>query len=891
MSDRGPSASGGEAGAGALKPARRAVWAVAVFSVGLTAGHWGAIWPSAWSLTAAAVLAAAAIICRGMMVRVLLALAMFALGVGVYQFRIAEIPSDSIAHRLSREGVIVTLEGRVASEPRVTPALRGRFAHFARPDALKPVTRFEFRAERLIENGADADSAARARPVSGRLWARVDSPATTLRAGDAVRITGVAALVDPPSNPGEPDHPALARQRGIVGRISIATADLVVALPSDGGWIDRSRAALTRGLASLRARAGSWLEEPIEGASGRANDREARALLLAMLLGERSPDVQELGDAFTRLGIAHILAISGMNLVVLASAATLLLRLIGERPVLQPMLVAASVLVYLLLIPAESPILRAAIMVLAFMLADACGRRYDRLTILAWTMLITLLWRPLDLFAPGFQLSYAIVAGLILFAHATRERLFGARPERDTYGVIRWVIEGAKDLTAASLVAWLIASPIAAHHMGTFSPLGVLTTLLIAPFASLLMAGGYVTLILGIISPALAGLVSPALIALSSLIARGVHVLDGAPGTVVYLPALPMWLTLLVLGAVVWWLVPRDAAAVERAKENATDWAAMRRRLRVLSAARLAASVLVAGALAFSLVNRGIPSGTVLRIDVFDVGDGSCWLLRSGDESMLFDAGSNWPAIGEAELPRAIRAVGAWRVPRAIVSHPNLDHYNAMPDLTDRLGVREVLVNPMFSRAMLAPVGGGNAPRGPSVPGAIGLLSAELHRRGVRPSPLAAGDTLTLGRAAIRVLSPRADDDFRRDNDTSLVLLVSIPTEAGERRLLLCGDIQDEAIATLNELEPDLRADIIEAPHHGSARPAGIEFVGRVAPPGAVVVQSTGPSRLNDDRWAEVRAERRWLSTAAGGAVTVEVRASDEIVPRSFSEARASGGR
>ncbi len=891
MSDRGPSATGDEAGTGAPRPARRAVWAVAVFSAGLSAAHWGAIWPGVWSLIAAAIFAGAAILCRGIVVRVVLALAMFTLGVGVYQSRIAELPSDSIAHRLSREGAIITLEGRVATAPRVTPALRGRFAEFARPDALKPVTRFELRVRRLIDEGVDAGGAAHERSVSGRLWVRVDSPAMDLRAGDAVRMTGVAALVDPPSNPGEPDHPALARQRGIVGRFSVANADLVSPIPGDGGWAGRSHAAIIRALASLRARAGAWLEEPIEAGGDRTNDPEARALLLAMLLGERPPDVQELSDAFTRLGIAHVLAISGMNLVVLAGAATLLLRLIGERPVLQPILVAASVLVYLLLIPAESPILRAAIMVLAFMLADACGRRYDRLTILAWTMLITLLWRPLDLFAPGFQLSYAIVAGLILFAHATRERLFGARPERDTYGVIRWVIEGAKDLAAASLVAWAIASPIAAHHMGTFSPLGVLTTLLIAPFASLLMAGGYFTLILGIISPALAGLVSPALIALSSLTARGVRALDGAPGTVLYLPALPLWLTLLVLGVVVWWLVPRDAAAVDRAKENATDWAAMRRRLLMRSAARLVATVLAAGALASSLVFRAVPEGSVLRLDVFDVGDGSCWLLRSGHESMLFDAGSNWPAIGEAELPRAIRAAGAWRVPRVIVSHPNLDHYNALPDLADRLGVREVLVNPMFSRALLAPIAGANSPPAPSARGAIERLSAELKRRDARQSPLAAGDTLTLGSAAIRVLSPRADDEFRRDNDTSLVLLVTIPTEDGERRLLLCGDIQDEAIALLAEREPDLRADIIEAPHHGSARPAGIEFVGQVTSPGAVVVQSTGPSRLNDDRWAEVRAERRWLCTAAGGAVTVEVRASGEIVSRSLREPQASGGR
>jgi beta-lactamase superfamily II metal-dependent hydrolase len=66
-----------------------------------------------------------------------------------------------------------------------------------------------------------------------------------------------------------------------------------------------------------------------------------------------------------------------------------------------------------------------------------------------------------------------------------------------------------------------------------------------------------------------------------------------------------------------------------------------------------------------------------------------------------------------------------------------------------------------------------------------------------------------------------------------------------------------------------LRADILEAPHHGSAREPAFEFVARLNP--AVVLQSTGSSRAGDARWDSVRQGRRWHNTATDGAAWAEI--------------------
>ena len=59
-------------------------------------------------------------------------------------------------------------------------------------------------------------------------------------------------------------------------------------------------------------------------------------------------------------------------------------------------------------------------------------------------------------------------------------------------------------------------------------------------------------------------------------------------------------------------------------------------------------------------------------------------------------------------------------------------------------------------------------------------------------------------------------------------------------------------------------ATAAQLPHHGSARPEAYEFVRRVDP--SVVLQSTGPSRLDAPRWDATRQGRRWLVTTRDGA-------------------------
>jgi hypothetical protein len=94
--------------------------------------------------------------------------------------------------------------------------------------------------------------------------------------------------------------------------------------------------------------------------------------------------------------------------------------------------------------------------------------------------------------------------------------------------------------------------------------------------------------------------------------------------------------------------------------------------------------------------------------------------------------------------------------------------------------------------------------------------------------------------------------------------------------------VQDQAIRALRESHPGLRPHILELPHHGSARPEAIGWVAGLDPP--VVLQSTGPRRAGDPRWAELRESRIWRTTSRNGACFAEVLGDGRLRVGSFRE-------
>ncbi len=805
----------------------RAAAAFVALAAGVAMARWLGPVPAAACFAATAV-------CLGVaaagqrMTGVALLVAMMAFGAGWFGVRVESVPRDSLARILEgdRGNAPLTVRGVVLTTPRMMVRERSGLARFV---VASPRARFDLEVDSvLIEGGAWQGA-------SGRLWVRVEGEELpAVRAGDRVRLTGLVSLPGPPTNPGEQDIRPIAAERGFVGSLSLSGPGLIAADEKPSGFA-AVRAAWLAATAALNDRA----HRVVENAAG--DDPLARSMLAGLLLGDDDPAQRDVYNAFARQGLVHILSISGFHLSALAMIALGLLRLSGDRGWLEPVILAAVILLYCAMLPPASPILRSAAMVLIILLADALGRRYDAVTLLIWIGAGLLVWRPMDLWSVGYQLSLGLTLALLWLTPKVKPRLFTARLK----GTVREhpmadrLVDHVQESVAANLVCWLVAAPVVACRMGVLSPLAFATSFVVGPLVMVVLAIGYVALMVGMVVPAAAGMASGVLSWLTTGAVAVVRFADAWTLSAVYLPPLSgVW----ALGATVCIVI---VLAVPLRGWKGKPLVAL-----------LAAGVLVAWTGLELGLPRRLPAGTRLRIDTLDVDNGTCHFLRSGGETLMWDCGSLSSAGVQARIIAAARELGVNKAPTAVVTHPDIDHYAGILDAVRPLGIKRVLVPRRFLEDAK------EKPRGPAAEAV-----RELERAGVQVRAAAEGETLALGGVTLRFLSPPRECDWDVDNDHSLV--AEVRGERGESLALMTGDIQDAAVARLAEAYPALRPAVLEVPHHGSAREPAIRWVEALNP--VVAIQSTGQRRAGDPRWAAVRSGRVWMTTALDGACWVEV--------------------
>ena len=241
------------------------------------------------------------------------------------------------------------------------------------------------------------------------------------------------------------------------------------------------------------------------------------------------------------------------------------------------------------------------------------------------------------------------------------------------------------------------------------------------------------------------------------------------------------------------------------------------------------------------------------RIDMIDVGNGSCYLIRSGLSAVLFDCGSlGAAAVGSQTIVPALRALGVHSLDAVVISHPNLDHYGALPEVVRVFSVPRVFVTPQFIEW---------AQRGAAHEA---LRAAQAG--GASIEEFSKGDERQFGFMHWRVLHPPAKRFFADSNDGSLIIRISCQGFS----ILLVGDAAREACRAVLESpnSEDLRGiTVFELPHHGSFRPDAAALAQRVA--SQIVLQSTGPIRLVKDKWDGVLVCAQRLVTARDQACAV----------------------
>jgi competence protein ComEC len=226
-------------------------------------------------------------------------------------------------------------------------------------------------------------------------------------------------------------------------------------------------------------------------------------LLAGILLGIETGIPDDLAEDFKATGTAHIIAISGFNIALLAGLFTRLFsRLAGPRRGLLFTLLGLAF--YTVLAGASASVVRAAVMGSLGLYGRQIGRRQTGVNSLTFTALVMCLINPNWLWDIGFQLSFMATLGLILYAgpleafvlRLLQNRFSGSRAEKITRFAAEYFL-----LTFAAQITTL---PLMAYHFGRFSWTAFLVNPLILPVQPAIMAWGGAAALLGLISQPLA---------------------------------------------------------------------------------------------------------------------------------------------------------------------------------------------------------------------------------------------------------------------------------------------------------------------------------------------------------------------------------------------------
>jgi competence protein ComEC len=615
--------------------------------------------------------------------------------------------------------------------------------------------------------------------------------------GDRVRLVGSASPVRRPTNPGEPDRRTELTREGVRGEFDVKAAGGA----TDLGVGEMNVATRVRRVGEIGRRV---LLDRLRDACG--GPGPTAALLGCLLLGDRSDVDDATNDAFRDSGTAHLLSVSGLHVVLLAAAAGALARRLAPRRARRllglPTLVALLV-VYCALCRFVTPVVRAAVFLAAAETARAAGRRPSPIDTLAAAASLVVAVTPTEILDPGFQLSFAAVAGLALLARGFRATLF---PSLALYRKFPGAVSPRRlrlygqfaTAMAASLAASVATAPVAAAVFGRLQPIAPLSNLVAVPLAAFLLP---MAAALALVGGAFAWLTAPLAAAAVWPLRVAVGIAARMPCAVVETgrpPAALLVFSVALLVAATWTLSRRPRAAVAMA----------------------AASWLALGATPFL---RGTSHGP--EIVALDVGHGLCVLARSGDGGdVLFDAGGHVPGLARRTILPALRELGVRRLAVLFISHQDSDHCNAAVDLLDRMPVGEVVVSPGF--------GGDPLPR---------AVVAKCRARATPVTVVARGDSWIRRGIVVRVLSPRVDAPFESDNTASIVAHVTLGTDGPVVTAVVPGDVEGAPFHALANDATAPPAHVLLLPHHGRGDPAAQTALARRFA-ADVLVASTSPA-------------------------------------------------
>ncbi|MBI3194271.1 MAG: DNA internalization-related competence protein ComEC/Rec2, partial [Ignavibacteriae bacterium] len=598
--------------------------------------------------------------------------------------------------------------------------------------------------------------------------------------GRTVALTGMFKRSPRARNPGEFDYRNYLKLQGIYGQCYVNADSNIRIGGRTGVWI------LSEVIHPFR----EWISMTMDSLIG----GEEAKLVKGLVIGERSEIDPSIKLAFTNAGLMHILAVSGLNVGLVAVMFWSVFSLFRFPRMLIGILTVLSLIFFIFLTGAEASVTRAVIMACVFIGAKIFEQRTSLYNALGVAALVILLVDSRWLFDVGFQLSFVAVLSLA-YIYPKLEQLVNKLPERFRANSFfrKYILLS----TAVSLAATIGTLPLTAYYFHKISIVGIAMNLLAVPLSGLILALGCMIVVTAAISSWLGSVYAVTAYGSSWLLLKFTEWGGNLPFSVVEVN-ISFYEAILML-AVILFLLEFHRPLV--------------RRLGIISALLIGNVVLYS-----SLFAESNPS---LKITMLDVGQGDAIVVQlPNGKTILVDAGpiDSKRDAGTKTIVPFLKRIGVDKIDALFISHPHADHLAATPALLRTFEVGTIYECGARSESKLVKE--------------IDRLTDSLH---IKSQYLLAGDVVVLDtNARLYILHPFSPDDSTEENLNNHSLVLKLVY--GNSSIVLCGDAEEPAEQDIVSVFGNfLDSDIIKVGHHGSITSSSEELLERVTPKFALV--------------------------------------------------------
>ncbi|MGI9114842.1 MAG: ComEC/Rec2 family competence protein [Chthoniobacterales bacterium] len=445
--------------------------------------------------------------------------------------------------------------------------------------------------------------------------------------GDELALFGTLQPIDPPRNPGEFDMRSFLARRGVTRALMVRAPENAHLVQRRGGFCVLRAAAISR----------DWMQRTLS--RGIEDSPEVVGLICGTSLGLRHQTRDDIEEPFQQTGTLHLFAVAGLHVGIVAWLLWTVAAIARVPKKLATALIIPLLFFYAAVTGLHTASIRAALMSAILIAGVFFDRKVFALNSLAAAAFLILLWDSNELFTSGFQLSFCVVAAIVIFARPMYRwfRRFG-QPDpfipRALFSPWRKLQLRTSDAIArggsVSLAASLGSLPCIYWYFHLITPVSLFANLAVVPIAYFVLALALLSLMAAPFSSALSIIFNNANWLLSHAVLALVHLFAALPFGHFYL---------------------RDLST---------------------------------------------PSAAI-AITVLDEGTGGAAHVRANGYQWLIDCGN--ARSYERTLKAYLHYCGVNRLQGLLLTHGDAQHIGAASDVIDDFSPREIYDNPLTVRS------------------------------------------------------------------------------------------------------------------------------------------------------------------------------------------------